>query len=84
MTDRTRAWVLRAACRGCVDMFYSDDPNDRRKAKRLCMRCPVRGECLDEAMAEERAKTHWARSGIRGGLDERERAKLAREQRVAG
>ena len=41
-----------------------------REAKRVCLTCDVRGECLDYALA------HDERFGIWGGLSERERRKL--------
>ena len=41
-----------------------------REAKRVCLTCNVRGECLEYALA------HDERFGIWGGLSERERRKL--------
>ena len=41
-----------------------------REAKRVCLTCDVRGECLEYALA------HDERFGIWGGLSERERRKL--------
>ena len=46
------------------------------QAKSLCRRCVVRQHCLDEAMRMEAGTNAANRYGIRGGLDENERANL--------
>ena len=43
-----------------------------REAKRVCLSCDVRSECLEYALA------HDERFGIWGGLSERERRRLKR------
>jgi hypothetical protein len=45
------------------------------QAKAICGRCPVRVACLTRALEEEVG--YASRHGIRGGLDEDERAQLA-------
>ena len=63
-------WMKRAACEGIGDMFYpegSHASSEAAAAKRVCLSCPVRVDCLDHAMANDE---RW---GIWGGLDERER-----------
>jgi WhiB family redox-sensing transcriptional regulator len=45
------------------------------QAYRVCARCPVRGECLDEAVAH-----NW--SGIWGGTNQRQRLQLRRRRRA--
>lgn len=70
------------ACRGeDTSLFYrgegeSTGARDSRveKAKALCHGCQARGECLEAAMAEEKAG--GGRYGIRGGLTEAERTSL--------
>lgn len=52
---------------------------DVRQAVALCHECPVRKECLREAMAEE--SVDYLRFGIRGGLTPTERAELAQARR---
>lgn len=52
-------WVEQASCREAdPDAWYPEkesDPHDALTAKRICMfSCPVRFECLDEAMNLER------------------------------
>ncbi|WP_329423011.1 WhiB family transcriptional regulator [Streptomyces sp. NBC_01268] len=63
-------WHRRAACAGVnVDAFFpvSTDVEGRREALALCRSCPVREECLAEAMAEEGGRGKTGRFGIRGG-----------------
>ncbi|EUA66068.1 transcription factor WhiB family protein [Mycobacterium xenopi 4042] len=43
-----------------------------REAKKICLGCEVRAECLEYALA------HDERFGIWGGLSERERRRLKR------
>lgn len=69
------SWRDSAACVGRpLDLFF-----DRAKvppaAKRLCASCPVRAECLEDALAVE-ADDHSKRYGIRGGLLSGERHKI--------
>lgn len=50
------------ACRDLgPDLFFSDDLDDVIAAKRVCLTCPVRTDCLDEAVAR------GERYGIWGG-----------------
>jgi hypothetical protein len=64
------SWAAHAACRDKTDLFFSDDLRDIAKALHLCWeKCPVREECLADALT-------WPRSmdkGIRGGLLDEER-----------
>lgn len=53
------------------------DTNDRRVAKLLCAGCPVRQECLDDAMADEEGLGARSRYLVRGGLTPWGRAELA-------
>ncbi len=79
-------WVLAAACRSKQDLFFPpDDDQESRverkareaKAKSICGTCPVRAECLDEAMRS------GERFGIWGGMTERERRSAAARARMA-
>jgi WhiB family transcriptional regulator, redox-sensing transcriptional regulator len=84
--DLASAWQSFAACRG-EDAAYFYAPNYFEKraqkhareavAKAFCVRCPVREECLEYAMATR--ETH----GIWGGLNEMERRQLARRRAAA-
>ncbi len=50
---------------------------DVAKAKRVCIACPVRSACLEDAMTEEAYLGGLERHGIRGGLTARERVLIA-------
>lgn len=65
--DSTR-WDLRAAC-ALNDLFLVDtsrlDDNEKAETRRICRTCPVRLECLTDALEKENAGVKvW---GIRGG-----------------
>ncbi len=74
-----RAWQLRAACRGPhAKLFFPPATLERRedrqarerRAKAICAECPVRGPCLDYALAIREPHGIW------GGLNEQERRAL--------
>lgn len=48
------------------------------RAAALCAGCPVRTECLEAAMTEERGLSHHSRFLVRGGMTPKGRAALAR------
>ena len=83
-TDPGREWMLRAACREAdSDLFFpvgTDGPGavSVSEAKAVCLRCPVREQCLAYAL------THGCLDGVWGGLTERERRALRRGSRVRG
>jgi len=52
--------------------FFPDKGGSTKEAKRVCLSCEVRGECLNYAL------TNGERFGIWGGQSERERRKLAK------
>lgn len=61
-------WDLKAAC-AKVDLFMVDtsrlDDNEKAETRRICRTCPVRLECLTDAIEKENAGIEvW---GIRGG-----------------
>ncbi len=71
--DPELAWSENALCSKVdPEAFFPEKGGSTREAKKLCMACDVRVECLDYAM------NHGERFGIWGGLSERERASLAR------
>lgn len=51
------------------DAFFPEKGGDVRPAKRICVNCPVRPDCLEYALE------HGER-GVWGGLSEQERRKL--------
>lgn len=67
-------WVDGALCTQVDegDMFFPEKGEQSSTAKRICMRCDVREECLKYAMANDE------RFGVWGGLSARERTKLRR------
>lgn len=66
-------WQERALCAQTdPEAFFPEKGGSTREAKRICMGCEVRDECLDYALA------HDERFGIWGGLSERERRRIKR------
>jgi WhiB family transcriptional regulator, redox-sensing transcriptional regulator len=76
-------WTTGAACQPQdLELFFprgrggrNGDPTRGQEAKAICARCDIRERCLTEALAEEAAGDAM-RWGIRGGLDEVERAQV--------
>ena len=54
------------------EAFFPEKGGSTREAKRICVGCEVRSQCLGYALA------HDERFGIWGGLSERERRRLKR------
>jgi WhiB family transcriptional regulator, redox-sensing transcriptional regulator len=67
-------WPSQAACRGAEpdELFVQGAAQNRAKA--LCIGCPVRTECLADAL------DHRIEFGIWGGMTERERRALLRRR----
>jgi WhiB family redox-sensing transcriptional regulator len=71
--DDADLWQERALCAQTdPEAFFPEKGGSTREAKRICLGCEVRDECLDYALA------HDERFGIWGGLSERERRRLKR------
>jgi WhiB family redox-sensing transcriptional regulator len=69
-------WMCRGACVGAnVDTFFSGrGANEQlRRARAICVSCPVREECLNYALE------HGIQHGVWGGTSERERRRMRRE-----
>ena len=67
------SWKERALCAQTdPEAFFPEKGGSTREAKRVCLSCDVRSECLEYALA------HDERFGIWGGLSERERRRLKR------
>lgn len=64
-------WSRAVCLEGPPDALFVTGAAQNR-AKQVCLGCPIRVECLAEAMAED---IQW---GVWGGLTERERRKLHR------
>ncbi len=63
---------VRSARRPIPEAFFPEKGGSTREAKRICLGCEVRDECLEYALANDE------RFGIWGGLSERERRRLKR------
>ena len=66
-----KSWQERALCAETdPEAFFPEKGGSTREAKKVCVGCDVRSECLEYALANDE------RFGIWGGLSERERRKL--------
>ena len=66
-------WVLQAKCRDMGDALFPEG-KDQKRARIVCMGCPVRLQCLAEALDN---RIEW---GVWGGMTERERRHLLRSR----
>jgi WhiB family transcriptional regulator, redox-sensing transcriptional regulator len=65
------SWQERSLCAQTdPEAFFPEKGGSTREAKKVCVGCEVRAECLEYALANDE------RFGIWGGLSERERRKL--------
>ena len=73
-TEWIEDWQSAAACRSNLsdDLFVPGAA--QHDAKAICVRCPVRAECLAEALDN---RIEW---GVWGGLTERQRRAVLRER----
>ncbi|ANW63780.1 transcriptional regulator WhiB2 [Mycolicibacterium murale] len=66
-------WQERALCAQTdPEAFFPEKGGSTREAKRICLGCDVKNECLEYALANDE------RFGIWGGLSERERRRIKR------
>lgn len=66
-----QSWTEFALCAQTdPEAFFPEKGGSTRDAKKVCLSCPVRSECLEYALMNNE------RFGIWGGLSERERRKL--------
>lgn len=73
--DEPAGWEASALCAQTdPDTFFPEKGGSTTPAKRVCAACPVRAECLEEALQGRE------RFGIWGGLSERERRALLAER----
>ena len=67
-------WQERALCAQTdPEAFFPEKGGSTREAKKVCISCEVRVECLEYAL------DHDERFGIWGGLSERERRRLKKQ-----
>lgn len=68
-------WRDDAACQGFpTGWWYPESRQYEGRAKQICAVCPVRDECLADAL--DHPEWHVVQSGIRGGLTWAEQARL--------
>jgi WhiB family redox-sensing transcriptional regulator len=67
-------WTTAALCRGSAPDELFVKGAEQHKAKQVCAACPVRTECLAEALDN---RIEW---GVWGGLTERERRAVLRKR----
>lgn len=68
-------WRERAVCAQTdPEAFYPEKGGSTKAAKAMCAVCPVRERCLIDALDNDE------RFGIWGGMSERERRKMKRDQ----
>lgn len=71
-------WQDRALCAQTdPDAFFPEKGGSAREAKLICRGCEVRSQCLEYALE------HGERHGVWGGMSERDRRRLLREQGAA-
>jgi WhiB family redox-sensing transcriptional regulator len=72
--DGLLAWQDQALCAQTdPEAFFPEKGGSTREAKRICVGCEVKQECLEYALMQDE------RFGIWGGLSERERRRLKRQ-----
>lgn len=68
-------WQADALCAQTdPESFFPEKGGSTREAKKVCLRCPVRAQCLEYALANEE------RFGVWGGMSEQERRRLVRNR----
>jgi WhiB family redox-sensing transcriptional regulator len=74
MISTTHDWASQAACRATDPDTLFVQGAAQNRAKAVCMGCPVRTECLADALDN---RTEF---GVWGGMTERERRALLRKR----
>lgn len=72
-SQNSNDWFARGLCRDIdPDEFFVETHNEQKQARTLCFECPVRVECLADALDNR------IEFGVWGGMTERERRALLR------
>lgn len=75
--DTRQSWASRGLCQGYdLDVFFTESKSGMKRAKQICAGCPVRPECLAEALRAE----NDSRFGVSGGLTASERSRLVKSR----
>lgn len=76
-------WRSSAACIGLGDEFFPSEPSKAMSVyaitRLICDACPVKAECLADALAHERGVSASGRAGMWGGLTPEQRWKVDRQ-----
>lgn len=77
-------WRDEAACLSeDPELWFPETPQEADLARRICLlECPVRRQCLEDALKAEEGRGLAYRSGIRAGMDEAERLALDSTPRI--
>lgn len=73
-SELVAGWAARSACRSSDPDALFVQGAAQNRAKQLCMSCPVRTECLADALDNR------VEFGVWGGMTERERRALLRRR----
>lgn len=66
-------WVMDAICPQLdPELFFPEKGNQAHNARKVCLQCPVRAECLDFAIRTNQ------QHGVYGGFSDRDRDSLKR------
>lgn len=82
-TDPGPDWRTQAACLDRAPEIFFPRPSDRdgeNEAIVICEICPVKAECLADAMAAETCRTTSRRHGIWGGKTPQQRYAMYRKE----
>lgn len=82
---RPPSWTEQGACVGKWEQYDSQEGAriGSRRAAAMCADCPVRAQCLEDALEAEGDLRALFRDGIRGGLTPMDRTKLSRLIKLA-
>lgn len=69
-------WQQRAECRGLNVALFYPERGENDQTKHICAACPVRTNCLTEAIRNQDRHGHW------GGLPEKPRRKIEKAVRT--
>ena len=73
MFETPAEWTRSAKCAGMGDEFFGEEA-EQKMVRRFCTDCPVRQECLNEALV------NGIELGVWGGYTERERRRILRQR----
>lgn len=75
MGEAVEPWWCRAACRGMDTELFFPLNGDYGPVRAICLSCPVRLFCLEDALAQE-----YDRYGFFGGTTPKDRARMRLER----